>query len=55
MLRVDGVVFKCCPCSDVREVIVELAQAVVVFLIVQRREDAAAGQLWQILHRGDMR
>lgn len=36
-------------CLDVRQVIVELAQVVVVLLIVQSWKDAAAGQLWQIL------
>lgn len=34
---------------DVREVIVEFAQVVVVPLIVQSWKEAAAGQLWQIL------
>lgn len=34
---------------DVGQVIVELAQVVVVLLVVQGWEDAAAGELWQIL------
>lgn len=34
---------------DVREVVVELAQVVVVPLSVHSWKDAAAGQLWQIL------
>lgn len=37
--------------SDVRQVIVELAQVVVVSLIVHSWKDAAAGQLRQILER----
>lgn len=38
---------------DVGEVIVELAQVVVVSLVVHCWEDAAAGQLWQILDGED--
>ena len=36
-------------CSDVREVVVEPAQVVVVLLVVQSWKDAAASQLRQIL------
>ena len=45
----DGLSSDQDPGLDVGEVVVEPAQVVVVLLVVQSREDAAAGQLRQIL------